>query len=499
MDAPEVSGSAPFQAERRPEPCALVLFGATGDLARRKLIPGLYNLWRERLLPPGFAVIGVGRSAASRAELLDLHREATTRHSRTPFDGASWEALAARIDYVRGDVDQAATYADLRAALTRADAAGAAGNRLYTFAVPPDSFPVILEALRAAGLLAPVNGEGPFTRVMIEKPFGRDLPSAQALNRMAAAFLDERQIYRIDHYLGKETVQNIHVLRFGNAIFEPLWNRKYIDHVQITGAEELGLEGRGRFYDETGALRDVIQNHLLEVLALVAMEPPVSFRADDQRDARVAVLRSLRAVDVETEVVQGQYEGYHDEPHVAPGSTTPTYAAVKLFIDNWRWQGVPFYLRAGKRLARRATEVAIHFQRVPLCLFGRDEVCQRLDANVLTLRLQPDEGISLRFVAKAPGEDVYVDSVHMDFAYARAFTRQPAEAYERLFLDGMRGDASLFARRDGVERAWEIVTPILEAWRERGARPAPYAPGSQGPAEADALIRRDGRRWRELT
>jgi glucose-6-phosphate 1-dehydrogenase len=337
---------------------------------------------------------------------------------------------------------------------------------------------------------------------MIEKPFGHDLASAQALNRMAASFLDESQIYRIDHYLGKETVQNIHVFRFGNAIFDPIWNRKYIDHVQITAAEELGMEGRGKFYDETGALRDVVQNHLLEVLALVAMEPPVSVRADDQRDARIAVFRSLRPIigeDVAREVVRAQYVGFREEPNVPTASRTPTYAALKVMIDNWRWQGVPFYLRAGKRLARRATEVAIHFQRVPLCLFGRDEVCQRLDANVLTLRIQPDEGIDLRFVAKSPGEDLTIESVGMDFTYARSFTKKPQEAYERLFLDGMRGDQSLFARRDGVERAWEFITPILEAWEERDQTPLPtYPQGSAGPREADELLLRDGRRWRLL-
>ncbi len=498
MDVTPEPSAAPFHAERQPEPAAMVLYGVTGDLARRKLVPGLYNLARAGLLPPGFTLIGVGRSAEDRADLLARHREATAKHSRTTFDAAAWDTFAAGIDYVRGDVDDPATYGELRQALARADARGASGNRLHVFAVPPAEFSVILRRLREAGLLVAARNGRPWTRIMIEKPFGKDLESARELNRLAASFLDETQVYRIDHYLGKETVQNILVLRFGNAIFEPLWNRKYIDHVQITAAEELGLEGRGRFYDETGALRDVMQNHLLEVLALVAMEPPVSFRADDQRDARVAVMRSLRALDVDAEVVQGQYRGYHDEPHVAPGSTTPTFAAARLFIDNWRWQGVPFYLRTGKRLAKRVTEVAVHFQRVPLCLFGRDEVCQRLDANVLTLRLQPDEGIHLRFVAKTPGEDLFVDTVKMDFRYDRSFDRAPAEAYERLFLDGMRGDQTLFARRDGVERQWEVVTPILDRWREAGATPEPYDPGSSGPPAADELIRRDGRRWSEL-
>jgi glucose-6-phosphate 1-dehydrogenase len=504
----ETLPGAPFHAERGADPCALVIFGATGDLARRKLFPGLYNLSREGLLPRECAIIGLGRNSADLPAFRALIKEAVARFSRTKLDPAAWEELAARIYYVRGDLDEPGTYVALRAELARVDREhGTRGDRLYYFSVPPSSFPVILGRLREFGLLydhEAVAGGGPWSRVMIEKPFGRDLASARALNKMAASFLHESQIFRIDHYLGKETVQNILVFRFGNSIFEPVWNRKYIDHVQITAAEELGMEGRGKFYDAIGALRDVVQNHLLEVLALVAMEPPVSFRADDQRDERVQVLRSLRPIvgeAVARETVRAQYRGYRQEPDVAPNSRTATCAALKVSIDNWRWQGVPFYLRAGKRLARRLTEIAIHFQAVPLCLFGRDDVCQPLEPNVLTLRLQPDEGIALRFTCKTPGGDLYVSNVTMDFSYARSFDRPPQEAYERLFLDCMRGDATLFARQDGVERAWEFVNPILEGWAaaDRRGEPIPeYDPGSAGPVEADALLARDGRRWRPL-
>jgi glucose-6-phosphate 1-dehydrogenase len=497
-----MSRMEPPVSDRRVEPCALVLFGATGDLGRRKLIPALYNLARGGHLPEGFRVIGVGRSVETLDEFRGMQEEALRQHSRTGLDEAAWERFSARLDYVRGDVGDASTYVAIGKALARAAASGAGKNRMFYMAVPPSSFAATLELVRRHGLVHDGGGgASPWTRVMIEKPFGRDLASARELNRIAAGFLDERQLYRIDHYLGKETVQNILVFRFGNAIFEPLWNRKYIDHVQITAAEDLGMEGRGKFYDETGALRDVVQNHLLEVLALCAMEPPVSFRADDQRDARIDVLRSLRPIageDALAETVRAQYAGYRQEDGVRADSRTPTYAALRIQIDNWRWQGVPFYLRAGKRLSRRLTEVAVHFQTVPLCLFGREEVCQRLDANVLTLRLQPNDGIDLRFVAKSPGEDMTVENVQMDFTYASSFARQPAEAYERLFLDCMRGDPSLFARRDGVERAWEFITPILEAWdADRGELPT-YQPGSEGPAEAGALVRKDRRRWRSL-
>ncbi|NUO48519.1 MAG: glucose-6-phosphate dehydrogenase, partial [Polyangiaceae bacterium] len=313
--------------------------------------------------------------------------------------------------------------------------------------------------------------------------------------------VSEEQIYRIDHYLGKETVQNILVLRFGNSFFEPLWNRNYVDHVQITAAEELGMEGRGRFYDETGALRDVVQNHLIEILALAAMEPPVSFKAEEIRNEKAQLLRSVRPIyphEVAQEVIRAQYKGYRDEQYIPKDSKTETFVATRFFIDNWRWHGVPFYVRAGKRLKQRVTEVAVHFRAVPLCLFGRDEVCQRLDQNVLTLRIQPDEGIEFSFMCKQPGDDLFVSNVKMDFSYSRAFSRKPPEAYERLFLDCMRGDQTLFARRDGVEEAWALCTPILEAWQDPKVPLYEYEPGSAGPKEADDLLKKLSHRWRSL-
>jgi glucose-6-phosphate 1-dehydrogenase len=496
----ETTPGAPFVSERRPEPCAMVIFGGTGDLARRKLIPGLYNLMRDGLLPDGCHIVGLGRSVEDAEAYRKLLEESTRKFSRTPFEAEVWAKLAPRISFVHGDLEDPVTYNDLRKELERLDRTGTEGNRLYYFSVPPSSFPVILGRLREFGLIYP-HVDRPWSRVMIEKPFGRDLESAKALNKMAAAFLDEKQIFRIDHYLGKETVQNILVFRFGNAIFEPIWNRKYIDYVEITAAEQIGVEGRGKFYDETGALRDVVQNHLLEMLALIAMEPPVSFKADDQRDERIQVFRSLRILhpdEIRHETVRAQYQGYRQERDVDPSSRTATYAALKVSIDNWRWQGVPFYLRAGKKLAARMTEVAIFFQPVPLCLFGRDEVCQRLDPNLLLMRIQPDEGIALRLLCKTPGDDIYVSDVTMDFSYQRTFDRPQQVAYERLFIDCMRGDQSLFARADGVEHAWRFIDPIQKTWDAMEGPIPEYPLGSQGPREADELLARDRRGWRPL-
>ncbi|NUP07333.1 MAG: glucose-6-phosphate dehydrogenase [Polyangiaceae bacterium] len=503
IETETVPGEAIVQ-ERSAKPCALVIFGATGDLAKRKLIPALYNLMKEGHLPEHFELVGIGRSSPDEAAFRQMHHEATAKFSRTkPLDEEVWKKLESKIHYVQGDHESPETFTALNAKLDELDRdRGTQKNRIFFFSTLPSAFPVILSGLKNAGLLHPADPRGPFSRVMIEKPFGRDLTSARELNKMAAGFVSEDQLYRIDHYLGKETVQNILVLRFGNSLFEPLWNRNYVDHVQITASEELGMEGRGRFYDETGALRDIVQNHLLEVLTLAAMEPPVSFKADEIRNEKSQVLRSIRPIyphEVAENVVRGQYRGYRDEPHVAKDSKTATYVACRFMIDNWRWHGVPFYLRAGKRLKKRLTEVAIHFRAVPLCLFGRDEVCQRLEQNVLVLRIQPDEGIEFSFMCKQPGDDLYVSNVKMDFSYARAFARPAPEAYERLFLDTMRGDQTLFARHDGVEEAWALCTPILEAWEKDGDIPLyQYEPGTEGPEQADDLPRATRNRWRPI-
>lgn len=497
--------SEPMMKARKPSPCSIVIFGATGDLAKRKLIPALYHLTRDQAMPESFSIIGFSRTVPEATAFREELLRAVSDFSSNSIDPEIWQRFESSIFTMQGSFTELESFHALKQYMDELDGTRQTkGNRLFYLATLPTFFPKILNSLKAAELVHPAGppDQQPWTRVVIEKPFGHDLSSAIELNRLAASVLDERQTYRIDHYMGKETVQNILVFRFGNSIFEPIWNHKYIDYVEVTMAENLGVEGRGDFYDQTGVVRDIIQNHLLEVLTLCAMEPPVSFGADDLRDEKLKILRSLRPVtidDLPKHAVFGQYRGYLDEKGVAPASRTPTFAAVKVMIDNWRWQGVPFYMRAGKRLPTKTTEVVIHFHPIPFCLFGREDVCQMLKPNVLRLRLQPNEGIELCFSSKVPGEDLNVADVTMDFSYARAFKKSPPDAYERLLLDAMRGDAMLFSRRDAVEAAWTFITPILKAWEEELDRgPQEYEPGSEGPLDSMKLLWSDGHAWRPL-
>jgi glucose-6-phosphate 1-dehydrogenase len=492
-----------------PEPSALVIFGASGDLTRRKLVPAIYNLALSRLLPTGFACVGVARRP--KPDFVDEMRADVARFSRRkPVDEAVWSDLAAGVRYVQGEFADPETYRRLGEELARLDAErGTRKSRVFYLAVAPDQVTTIVRELRAAGLVSPPSAaEGaPFQRVVVEKPFGEDLESARALNRDLCASLDERQIFRIDHYLGKETVQNLLVLRFGNTIFEPLWSRQHVDRVEITVAEDIGVEGRGKFYESVGITRDIVQNHALQLLTLVAMSPPPSWDADAVRDEKVKILRSLRPIrggEVLARAVRGQYgagtvrgdkvSGYREEPDVAPGSTTETFVALRIDIDDWRWGGVPFYLRAGKRLAKRVAEVVLHFKPLPHRLF-RSGSGVGDEPNALVMRIQPDEGVALRFATKLPGTAMSLREVSMDFRYGAAFGSSTPEAYERLLLDAMRGDATLFTRADEVEAQWRFIDPILAGWRELGAPLAGYAAGTWGPDEADAVLA-PGDAWR---
>jgi glucose-6-phosphate 1-dehydrogenase len=500
-----------LRLERVPDPAIFVLFGATGDLSHRKVLPALFQLWRTHLLPHEFTVVAVGRrpytDEAFRAELKD----ALDKYSRVqPVDRETWDDLAERIVYHRGDFADPVTYSELAQRLeTMDEERGTRGNRLFYLATQPSAFPEIVQQLGRVGL-DHERHEGGWRRVVIEKPFGHDLDSAIRLNREVGKVFRERQVYRIDHYLGKETVRNLLVFRFGNGIFEPIWNRRHIDHVQITVAESIGIENRGSFYEETGASRDFLQNHLLQLLSLVAMEPPATFEADALRDEKVKVIRAvteLSPAQIHSDVIRGQYGpgwvsakpvvGYRQEAEVDPESETETFIAARLTVDDWRWSGVPFYLRMGKRLPKRATEIAIQFKEVPHKLF-KDSATDP-EANLLAMRIQPDEGIMLRFGAKVPGLGIDVRNVTMDFTYGSAFQVDSPDAYETLILDALLGDASLFTRADEVEEAWSIVDPIISSWAEMPAPGFPnYEAGTWGPEAADDLLAREGRRWRRI-
>ncbi len=491
----------------------MVVFGASGDLTERKIVPALYYLSRERLLPAGFSIIGCARTKFTHDEFREKMRQAVTDFLRLPNEESETfvEGFGRGIFYIADNFGDPAAYEQLKTLLDRLDRErGTAGNRLFYLATPPSFFPVIIRHLGAVGLARPEQSEKGWTRIIIEKPFGRDLASARELNRTVTSVFSEDQVYRIDHYLGKETVQNLLVFRFANGVFEPIWNRRYIDHVQITVAEDLGVEARGSYYEEAGLVRDMIQNHVLQLLSLVAMEPPPTFQAAAVRDEKAKVLRSIRPLpldQINQFAVRGQYKegavrgeqvpAYRAEPKVAPNSTTETFAALKFYIDNWRWAGVPFYLRSGKRLAKRATEISIQFRRVPHLLF-RGTPCDRIEPNLLTVHIQPDEGISLRFSAKLPGPVMHIRPVTMNFRYGEAFSASPPTAYETLLLDCMLGDATLFNRQDAVELSWELVDPIIERWRQDGEKGlAFYESGSWGPAEAVAFIAADGRAWEQ--
>ncbi len=499
-----------LRRERTPAPNAMVIFGASGDLTKRKLLPALFNLACDNLLPQDFAVVGFARREKTHAEFREEMVQAIAQFSRNKnYDSNLLKNFAERIFYYASPFENAGGYTGLQQLLAELDGShDTAGNRLFYLATPPDYYPEIIQQLGQAGMAKNAAG---WTRIIIEKPFGRDLATAQELNRQVLQVFEENQVYRIDHYLGKETVQNILVFRLANGIFEPIWNRHYIDHVQITVAENLGVEGRGGYYETAGVMRDMIQNHMLQLLSLVAMEPPIAFAANEVRNEKVKVLQAIRPIlpdEVEKYTVRAQYgpgslggkqvPGYLQEPGVPPTSHTETYVALQLYIDNWRWAGVPFFLRSGKRLPKRATEIAIHFKAAPHLLF-ENGLADNLESNILALRIQPDEGITLKFSAKLPGAAVQLRGVNMDFRYGTSFGKQSPEAYERLIWDCMLGDSTLFTRRDEVEASWEFVTRIITGWQQRGNEPlASYEAGTWGPSQADEFIAPGGRRWRRL-
>jgi len=506
---------ATLQLERTPDPCIVVIFGASGDLTKRKLLPALYHLEQAGLLPEKIAVVGVARRPLEGSFAADM-KEGIIAGGGVEESDPKLVPFVTKIQYHAMNFDDAAGYDALNKKLADIDKQyGTCGNRLFYLATAPEYFSDIINYLGEHGMAKPASETTPdgcrtWVRTIIEKPFGHDLESAKALNDEVNKVFDEDQIFRIDHYLGKETVQNILVFRFANGIFENVWNRNYIDHVEITAAENIGIEGRGPFYETAGALRDVVQNHIMELLSFVAMEPPVSFEASAVRAEKVKVWRAITPIHP-ADTIRGQYGpgnvdgkpviGYRQEDRVHPRSQTETYAALRLEIENWRWAGVPFYIRAGKRLAKRVTEITIQFKLPPLLLFKDHEGkgAEGIRPNVLSMRIQPDEGITLRFGAKIPGPSMNIGSVNMDFSYTEAFGKSSANGYERLLLDAMFGDGTLFAHRDGVEATWALMTPILEAWKKDPVKDFPnYAAGTWGPAAADALLESEGRKWRKL-
>ncbi|ROS74437.1 glucose-6-phosphate dehydrogenase [Cellulomonas sp. PhB143] len=485
-------------------PCGLVIFGVTGDLARKKLMPAVYDLANRGLLPPGFALTGFARRDWEDQDFAQIVHDSVRDHARTPFDESTWTQLAEGIRFVRGEFGDDDAFERLRETVEKLDAErGTGGNHAFYLSVPPSAFPVVCQQLSQSGLSA--SSQDAWRRVVIEKPFGHDLQSAEELNDVVSQVFDPESVFRIDHYLGKETVQNLLALRFANQLYEPIWNSNYVDHVQITMAEDIGIGGRAGYYDGIGAARDVIQNHLLQLLALTAMEEPVSFDADALRAEKIKVLSAVRLPeDLSAHTARGQYAagwqggepvvGYLEEEGFDPRSTTETFAAVRLDIDNRRWAGVPFYLRTGKRLGRRVTEIAVVFKRAPHLPFETSATSE-LGKNALVIRVQPDEGVTIRFGAKVPGTAMEVRDVTMDFGYGHAFTESSPEAYERLILDVLLGDPPLFPSHKEVELSWRILDPITAHWAAEG-KPEQYRSGTWGPESADAMLARDGREWR---